>query len=120
MNLQRLELSSGWLVLIWKYVELNSQLCKVSCGCLLHTVSMVQDLRVGDVKQIMDLHKQMVPVGLKAAQHSKQADGKMPLHRAISSAPMTGRFSHFGVEQLRIMDVSELYKDFHSLLLLQQ
>jgi hypothetical protein len=63
----------------------------------------------------MELYKQMVPVGLKAARLSKQGNN-MPLHRAISNAPMTGRFSYFEMEDLRIMDIPELHKDFHSLL----
>lgn len=68
----------------------------------------------------MELYKQMVPVGLKAARLSKQGEYNMPLHRAISNAPMTGRFSHFEMEDLRMMDIPELHKDFHSLLSLQR
>ena len=69
----------------------------------------------------MELYKQMVPVGLKAARLSKQGNNNnMPLHWTISNAPMTGRFSYFEMEDLRIMDIPELHKDFHSLLSLQR
>ncbi len=68
----------------------------------------------------MDLYKQMVPVGLKAALLSKQADASVPLHTLMSNAPMTGRFTHLGLEDLRLVDVPELHSDFHSLLSLQQ
>ena len=67
----------------------------------------------------MDLYKQMVPVGLRAAQLSKQVDASMPLHRCISSAPVMGRFTHFEFNDLRLIDVPELHSDFHSLLSLQ-
>ena len=68
----------------------------------------------------MDLYKQMVPVGLKAVLLSKQADASVPLHTLMSNAPMTGRFTHLGLEDLRLVDVPELHSDFHSLLSLQQ
>ena len=80
----------------------------------------LQDLCVGDVKQLLDLYKQMVPAGLKAALLSEQADASVPLHKVMSNAPMTGRFTHFGLEDLRLVDVPELHSDFHTLLSLQQ
>ena len=89
-------------------------LTRLQCVCL-----SFQDLRIGDVTQLMDLYKQMVPVGLKAAWLSKQGSVSMPLHRACSSALITGRFGHFEIEDLRLMDVPELHKDFRALLSLQ-
>ena len=67
----------------------------------------------------MDLYKQMVPVGLKAALLSKQANLSVQLHTVMSTTPMTGRFTHFKMEDLRLVDVPEFHSDFHSLLSLQ-